>query len=505
MNAACAQTGSSGDKKRFWWWAVLGLAVCAVAISNQSLWIDEALTAGKAGQASLAGWWGMMKGDMGSDLQMPLYMIYVWGFAKVFGASEWALRAANIPWFVTGLVAFIGAFPKERRIAAAVVAACCPFAWYYLNEARPYAMQIGASLMIFGAIYRLSQKENETGSCERFWVVIFFLGIISLCGSSMLGVIWAGAACLSLPMVFGWKRVGELARRHLLICLISLGLLLVLGGYYVWTLKVGARASEVGRTDLKNVGFVGYELLGFGGLGPGRLVIRDGGIGAFLPFAKEMVLFSVVVLDLVVLAGWSLFHRVPRKTLVGLIAVTGMPIVVLFGAGYAMHFRVLGRHFTPLLTVVLFVLAIGLSARWKRSHWASKPMVIGFLGLSLASCFLLRLAERHQKDDYRAAAAFANTALNAGQVVWWNAGKEGAAYYRLPIADGREEKGRAVWLVNPAPEILGSLQMPEIIISSKPDVYDNGGVLGEYISQGKYFKLGSFAAFTIWQRKSDVL
>jgi len=28
-----------------------------------------------------------------------------------------------------------------------LVALCCPFAWYYLNEARPYAIQLSASMV----------------------------------------------------------------------------------------------------------------------------------------------------------------------------------------------------------------------------------------------------------------------------------------------------------------------------------------------------------------------
>ena len=42
-----------------------------------------------------------------SDLQMPLYMAYVWGWARLFGAEEWVLRAANLPWFIGGLLAYL--------------------------------------------------------------------------------------------------------------------------------------------------------------------------------------------------------------------------------------------------------------------------------------------------------------------------------------------------------------------------------------------------------------
>src|SRR3984957_2783493 len=101
-----------------WPWALLALAVCLIAISSQSFWIDEAFMAGKAAQPTLADWWHMMPKGSGSDLQMPLYMIYMWGFAKIFGLAEWNLRAANIPWFVIGFAIFISALPKPQRSAA---------------------------------------------------------------------------------------------------------------------------------------------------------------------------------------------------------------------------------------------------------------------------------------------------------------------------------------------------------------------------------------------------
>src|SRR2546428_4540728 len=46
----------------------LSLLVGAIAISNQSLWIDEAWSASKAMQPSFGSWWATMASDKGSDL-----------------------------------------------------------------------------------------------------------------------------------------------------------------------------------------------------------------------------------------------------------------------------------------------------------------------------------------------------------------------------------------------------------------------------------------------------
>src|SRR5258708_9110434 len=120
----------------------------------------------------------------------------MWSWVKMFGASEWALRAANIPWFVAAIAIFTGAFAGPRRWAMGLVALCCPFAWYYLNEARPYAIQLGASMVVFAALYRLSQNSNVTAGKARAWVLAFLLAMIYLCRARLPGTTVPPAALL---------------------------------------------------------------------------------------------------------------------------------------------------------------------------------------------------------------------------------------------------------------------------------------------------------------------
>src|SRR4051812_33810041 len=68
-------------------------AVCCLAVSGQSFWIDEAAAVTKAIQPTLAGWWHEMATEWGSDKQMPLYMFVLWPWEKIFGSGEWWLRA----------------------------------------------------------------------------------------------------------------------------------------------------------------------------------------------------------------------------------------------------------------------------------------------------------------------------------------------------------------------------------------------------------------------------
>ena len=175
---------------------------------------------------------------------------------------------------------------------------------------------------------------------------------------------------------------------------------------------------------------------------------------------------------------------------------TGLPAAFIVAAGVALHFRVLGRHFTPLLPVVFLILAAGILAAWRRGP-AGKLLVAVFFGLYLASALSLRLSARHEKDDYRAAANLAKAALATGKTVWWNATKHGAAYYHVPQADAAHPQAGVWVLLNPLPETLPATR-PDLIIASREDVFDAYGAMARFLAQAHYHVATNLMAFTVW-------
>src|ERR1700732_5347342 len=81
-NSAAEDRQISSRSKNIVLSILCALLVGGLAITNQSLWIDEASSAAKAGQNSLAGWWTKLVAEKGSDLQMPFYMFYLWAWCK---------------------------------------------------------------------------------------------------------------------------------------------------------------------------------------------------------------------------------------------------------------------------------------------------------------------------------------------------------------------------------------------------------------------------------------
>lgn len=491
-------------------WGVV-LAISLLAISHQSLWIDEALTAVKARQATLERWWQAMAQEKASDLQMPLYMLYVWGYEKVFGASEWALRAANLPWFVAGVAAFTVVFPPgdRRRLIAAGLTVGSPFAWYCLDEARPYAMQLGASLMVVGALGHLVRsgawRPAPTATarpCETWPTALFGFALFVLSGSSLLGMVWAGAGLVALVVLLPRSRLLTLLRQQRRLWLAAGVGLLAFGAYYLWTLRVGARASATATTGWRNTGFIGYELLGFSGLGPGRLELRSSSLRAFDPFWAGLTLHGLTTAILFGAAVRDWFKSGSARLGVAILACS-VPTAFILGTGWMAHFRVLGRHFTPCLPALLLVLVTGWAALWRSGRTWARLVLLLYCASTVWSCLALRTAPRHLKDDYRAAAAVARAALAEGRAVWWNAAEAGAQYYRLP-ANAESPTGRAALLLfNPPSVALERLPLPDLVIVSKPDLYDRHGAVGGYVRERGFQATKILPAFTVWERKAE--
>jgi hypothetical protein len=480
------------------------VVVSLVAISGRSLWIDEACTAIRAMQPTLPGWWHAMEHEKTGCLQMPFYMLYTWAWARVFGWSEWSLHFANWPWFIAGAAAFALSFPAgdRRRWMAGCLVLLCPFAWYYLDEARPYAMQLGVTLLAIAALRQLAQRSGSGEASCAGPLGLFLAALLVLCGSSLFGVIWAGAAAAALVLLLPGKQLVGLFKKCSWMWLAAAVPLAGLAVYYAWTLKQGARGSATATTTMGTVLFDAYELLGFSGLGPGRLEMRNASLDVLRGYWPWVALYA---LALVIIIGAALLLAVrnwsPKQMAIALCCCA--PPAMILGAGWVLHFRVLGRHLTPLVPALWMLLTLGAAALWSRSSgWGRVPVVV-FCALSLGSCLSLRFASRHEKDNYRAAAAVAKETLHGGKPVWWSAAEEGAIYYGLPVSTNAVGTSAARFVVNQPATWFSQWPSPAVIIASKPDVYDGELALEEYVRQKGYHEAQRFQAFVVWERSGQ--
>lgn len=466
---------------------ILAFSVVALAISNESFWIDEAAAASKAIQPSLHDWARQMREQAGSDIQMPLYMSFLWVWQQIGGSSEWYLRLGNAPWFLLGFVPFC-----RRHWTLALVCATSSFIWFYLDEARPYTMQVGATLLLAACFRRITE---ETERLSLWNSIGLAAGLVILSGSSLIGMLWAGGAVLAIGIALPGARIRTELRKHIVLWMFTTVLLSGFAGYYLWTLKSGARASSAASTDFRNVLYSIYELLGFGGLGPNRLEIRYGGFKSVREFAIPLAAYAGLAIGIAVVGLRPAVSSVSKRALMGVVIGAGLVTLFIFATGYKTHFRVLPRHLTPLIVLWFVIAAEGARLLCQRGHIA-RLVVIGFLALSLLGSLQQRFSIRHRKDDYRGAAAMAMQAAAGGKNVWWTADWGAALYYHVP-------KERVTLVVNEQPDRLQRLLRPGLVVLSKPEMYDYNEAIARYLQDHGFRVIDTLPAFTFWAGPSN--
>lgn len=481
---------------------VAAALVAVFAVSGQSLWIDEAYTAGKACASSPAIWWQEMTLHKGSDQQMPLYMAAIWAWEKLSGSSEFALRAFNIPLFLIAIAAILLLLnhpPIESEILA-LVTICSPILWVYLDEARPYILQFLGSTLLFIALVNLVAGYGRPLYRD---LLQGLSGALLLSGASLTGVIFT--IFYGLAFLILWQRREPIlmlfGRPAAVLALSGSGILMAgLAAYYWWTLKVGAGASSIGTTSPATVAFSLYELFGAAGWGPGRTALRETGVVALRAYLPGLALFLLASGVFAAAGIAALRDKFTFRWAAALpIAAAFAGAVTIVCLGLVMDFRVLGRHLIPVLPALLFLMSQVLVAIWQSGRPLLKAAGVFYLIILFISCLSLRLSPRFAKDAYREAAGLASLVSARGGSIWWAADPMGAVYYGLtPVLAG--ESGCVFLANNRSATYLSNLPEPEIVVLSKPDIYDPNATLSTFLLANSYQVSERFPSMTVWRQ-----
>ncbi|MEO8204852.1 MAG: hypothetical protein ABI615_01635 [Chthoniobacterales bacterium] len=478
-----------------------------LAISNQSLWIDEAHSAVKAIQPTWNKFVYEFTADAGSDMQMPGYMATLWAWEKLTGPSEYALRMLNAWLFLFSQIIILYCLraPRPIRIWFAICALLSPFVWYYLDEARPYILQYFASVLVVTSLCNIAFFPSPQKITRD--LLYFLTGAIVLCAASLLGVIFAGIyGCIFVVLIWEhWTLFKKVRISGVLVgsLLLSALLLALLGIYYAWTLTQGARASALGNTTVANLIFVFYEFFGLAGLGPDRNLLRSVGPKALLAYAIPLGI-ALLIYALTILLGIRAAFRSRAfscKPVLFFIAGSAIMLGGIYLFGVALHFRILGRHFIPLFP--LFLLAFAwILASLIRSDRLSGGLVICLLASWLISDVRLRFSGLYAKDDYRTAAGYVKDASPDKNRIWWAADLDAARYYGLNLQNPDTGiTSPTLPTISPSKSLISSRERPNLIILSKGDIFDAKGALKDYLQKEDYQLIKTFPGFTIWQEK----
>lgn len=488
-----------------WLLVVLGTCLLALGVSGESLWIDEGYSAKLAMQPTLSAWATTLNSILGSEPQMPGYQLYLWGWSHVFGLSEWALRLANLPWaflFVAALAWGSERLLQVRRVW--LIVCLSPFLWFYMNEARPYAMMIGLSMATTVAVLAYAQDPSRY-RLAPWWTVFCLLVLWSV---HMLAINLLPSL---LVLLYLWRPVPRerMVRQWAAPVLVSLPLYLALALYYVHTVASG-KGGKIETPGIANLGFALYEFLGFGGLGPPRANLRlHPSLHTMLPYLPTLA-FGLLACAMLVLAALQESRTdADRRTFKALSISFAVGIGTTFGLAYAVHLNLLGRHlavFPPLLAFLLLVRLPRSSDPRIRRITVSALLMLG-LAWS-ASDFKQRMLPTYHKDDYRSATTLAEHALANGEPVLWIADRETAMYYGLQTNLGLE-KGDL--LPSQPMEAISGVCSPERfqqVLASQPralvfitdrEFFDPHGNCRALLESVSGAQIASYPDFEAWQ------
>jgi hypothetical protein len=513
----------ASDAWRLGAFALIQIAVMLLAISNESLWIDEFWTAYFGAIGSFRAFLELLLVPSGSQTPLHFLHFYLWGLLNP--AGEYFFRLANLPLFVAGQLAVFWALrdhPKTFAYLFLALSALHPMVWAYANEARPYAMMYAGSQMILAYLLHLHAASARVRPAQPLFLLLFVLGGILLFGASLLGAFWVFAASVHVLVHHmrksTWRELLRGANPWLLAMMLIV--IAVLTVYYLNSLLKGAGASRLASTTPATVLFAAYEMLGLAGIGPGRLELRSLGPAALAPYAVGLLAALSVLLMVLAVGLKQARNQLGARELL-LLGVLGLfPVAVVIFSGFAMQWRVLGRHLIAALPLLNLLLALGLATlmhangrRGQRVRWLLAVACLVFLTYSSLS---LRFAERHRKDDYRAAAAIAQQGLAQGKRVWWAADSVGAAYYRLPgefdVMGELTSTHKPLAcsdlpgvqpVANASLSCLQALTAPDVVILSKPETFDTQGDIAGYLKAGQFAVVQSVPAFTVWRRSGQ--
>lgn len=450
-------------------------------------------------QPDFHSWWDRLRHDHSADCQMPLAGLCDWVAGKLWGTKEWQLRAVNLLW---GALSLAGMYRVGRRLHIPwlpLLLAIQPYFWFYQNEARPYALQLACGTWLLVALVEF-YFARAAGTAWA-WLLAgagFFLFCATLLAPlSVTATVFAGG-------FIAWRQGWKPERKAVTILLGGLAAWVPVGIYYLTTLLRGAKGAQVWHVDLKFFVYVVYELTGMGGIGLSaeeiRGLARSPHLLHDLSAHAPQLLLPVLALGLLVAV---IFLGLRRRSAVqisgllipGLFLVLGLTAGVFVTGSLVLQKAFWARHFAPVFPFYVALLGVAFAGLWTAERSWLRWLPLALCGLLILSSLNFRFAPSLRKEDYRSAAQFARQALTENKSVWWVGADYCANYYGLECAESRPETGKVF-----CPQFGGAetLPPPDVIVFSKPDIYDAKFVVQEIIKRDHYQEAARFKSFTVW-------
>jgi hypothetical protein len=505
--------------------AVMSCALLVLAPSDRSLWIDEGWSARMImAPGNLTQWWQMTLHDSAAMATQFGHSLTGFLLGHIFGYSEQGLRMANLVWAFAGVAAFALAGRKLGLPWLPLVFAANPFVGFYVDEVRPYAMQIAAGSWMMLAFLYITSRETSAHS-RTLWTNIFWLSSFVVYSASVLGGFSIAAACCVAAAALVISR--QMPKKGFWISSAIWGVLLAaLTVFYAYFIFIeGKEASKQWNPGFLNVAFALYEMSGLMGMGPSRDAIRaamkEGGVASLSRLFLPHLIVIAAYIAVLAVAAYGVLKKSDRDSAertqaFQLSAIVVLGLTLMLVAAYVTNWPFWGRHVSPLFPFAAVALALGFSVLGAVGRIGAVVWIVLMLGGSLHE----RFVRTGHTDDYRSAARIASEYVSAGKVVWWSAETLTPNYYNVfPLSAFEHQTIKQYLPVGPSAwprmqanslsqcysvlalsqEELAQLPAPHLVVTSKTDAWDPSGSLRLWLAEAGFVVTHTYPAFQIWQ------
>jgi 4-amino-4-deoxy-L-arabinose transferase-like glycosyltransferase len=388
------------------------MAVGAVIRSGvpRGLWVDEAISVSEARMS-----FGAMIHQLATaDVHPPLYFTILWASGRLIGFGDVAVRVPSIVFGVLliPLVYLLGKEAYDRRTGAvgAVIVSVAPYAVWYSQEARMYAL-----LMVFGVIALWAQLRvfHRTGWYP--WIVYTVASIAMMC-TQYFGI-WQ---LLTQQLIF----VGAIVvrwRRHqrpgallwpwlcsavlILVALVPLALMMK-GQFH--------SAQATGQAFAGSVNTIGTGSLNI------YTVLTNLAYSTIGFHSTAVMSYAIAIWPIGVLVALVLLGRHSRPVTYLLVAVVVVPVIAMFVLGEFKASLADIRYLSTTVPVVLVMIARGVTSLASTKR-ALTLVVIAVVAVMSVALFNQQFSSSNpRRYNFREALHRVDTAARPGDVILYD-------------------------------------------------------------------------------------
>lgn len=330
---------------------------------TRGLWVDEAISVSQA-KLDL----GQLLGDLRTtDVHPPLHHLLLWGTVRLFGDGELAVRLPSLLAGTALVPALYSAgrtlYDRRTGVIAAVLGSVAPFAVWYAQEARMYALFMLLATVATTALARALAAPTPA----RFaaW---------ALAAAGMLWTQWFGILVVGVHVVAGLLAAraawgdGRLMGRRLLLGILASSLLVIVACLPLADLLGDQLHAFTQRRAVAVAPSTAGAVAGDPAAELSVYALLANGIWAVWGYHADDAMAQITALwPLLMLGALAFLGRMPSRSSTLLMAVAAVPAAALLAAGSVKRDLFELRYFCAFVPAILLLGARALTTATRRT------------------------------------------------------------------------------------------------------------------------------------------